>query len=102
MKIPSSFVALLCCCAWPALASASLAPRQAGNLVEAIAKLPSCATPCVFSAARNSTCALTDADCLCNDKVFETTTETCIVSSCSITDTLSQHSPPPACANQNN
>ncbi|KAH6687836.1 putative PTH11-type G-protein coupled receptor protein [Plectosphaerella plurivora] len=87
MKTTLTFVALLAI-AWPACA-VELETRQSGSLVDAITKLPSCATPCVLSAAGNSSCGLTNATCLCQSKVFEASTEACIFSKCSVINSLS-------------
>ncbi|KAK2003191.1 hypothetical protein LX36DRAFT_566682, partial [Colletotrichum falcatum] len=46
-------------------------------------------TTCVLSAIQNSPCGLTNTTCLCSDSQFETTTESCIISTCSTKDALS-------------
>ncbi|KAL4880293.1 hypothetical protein BJY04DRAFT_219289 [Aspergillus karnatakaensis] len=50
--------------------------------------LPSCALTCLLGAISNSTCALTDFDCICADTQLNAQLEPCIAGSCTIKEAL--------------
>ncbi|KAL2856463.1 hypothetical protein BJY01DRAFT_263517 [Aspergillus pseudoustus] len=50
--------------------------------------LPSCALTCLFSAISNSSCSLTDFDCICADTSLNAALEPCIAGSCTIKEAL--------------
>ncbi|KAF6842283.1 CFEM domain-containing protein [Colletotrichum musicola] len=86
MKSPVTSAFLLC---GLLAATESFAEAQkVGSIMDAVSQLPACSVTCILSAIKESTCGLTDASCICNDSKFETTTESCIVASCPIKDTL--------------
>ncbi|KAL2787397.1 hypothetical protein BJX66DRAFT_284924 [Aspergillus keveii] len=50
--------------------------------------LPSCALSCLISAISNSTCSLTNFDCICSDEPLNAALEPCIAGSCTIKEAL--------------
>ncbi|KAL3455725.1 hypothetical protein BJX64DRAFT_281876 [Aspergillus heterothallicus] len=50
--------------------------------------LPSCALTCLISAISNSTCSLTDFDCICADTALNAALAPCIAGTCTIKEAL--------------
>ncbi|KAI8649494.1 CFEM domain-containing protein [Fusarium keratoplasticum] len=55
---------------------------------EIVARLPSCAPPCLYGALANSTCDITDLSCMCTNQPFQDDAKICIESACSFSDAL--------------
>ncbi|KAL2813027.1 CFEM domain-containing protein [Aspergillus granulosus] len=56
--------------------------------MDSLDSLPSCALSCLFSAISNSTCSLTDFDCICADTELNAALTPCIAGSCTIKEAL--------------
>ncbi|KAL2171352.1 hypothetical protein VTG60DRAFT_2994 [Thermothelomyces hinnuleus] len=72
--------------------SDGVSAAAAGDLISPLdgyAALPKCAQDCFTTAIGNSTCALTDAACLCNDARFNSDATACVKAGCTIRETLS-------------
>ncbi|KAK2598161.1 hypothetical protein QQS21_005712 [Conoideocrella luteorostrata] len=52
-------------------------------------RLPPCSAACLTSAVLHSTCAPTDAACICADEQIQVSSTSCIQASCSLKDALS-------------
>ncbi|KAL2163847.1 hypothetical protein VTH06DRAFT_5906 [Thermothelomyces fergusii] len=71
---------------------AAAASAAAGDLISPLdgyAALPKCAQDCFTTALDNSSCAPTDAACLCNDGRFNGVATACVKASCTIREALS-------------
>ncbi|KAK1593375.1 uncharacterized protein LY79DRAFT_186128 [Colletotrichum navitas] len=62
--------------------------QKVNNITDAVSKLPTCAATCILSAIKDSPCGLTNTTCICSDSQFETTTESCVTSTCNAKDAL--------------
>ncbi|WYZ41591.1 hypothetical protein EsH8_V_000486 [Colletotrichum jinshuiense] len=58
------------------------------SITDAVTQLPECAVTCILSAIQDSPCLLTNTTCVCTDSKFESTTQSCLISACSIRETL--------------
>ncbi|KAL2142497.1 hypothetical protein VTI28DRAFT_1099 [Corynascus sepedonium] len=75
---------------WLLAFSYGVAAADVGSIspTEGFAMLPKCAQQCFVTAIGNSTCEVTDAKCLCTDVQFNNDATTCIMSTCTIRQSL--------------
>ncbi|KAK6076408.1 CFEM domain-containing protein [Seiridium cupressi] len=65
------------------------ADGSSSALNTALAELPPCALKCLLTAASTSACVPTDTACQCADAAFVASAELCVVTSCTIEESLS-------------
>ncbi|CAI6092811.1 unnamed protein product [Clonostachys chloroleuca] len=58
------------------------------NIIEELAKLPSCGLNCFVDVIKTSSSCGYNATCICSDNNFHTTAQACIVNKCNSTDAL--------------
>ncbi|KAJ5118996.1 hypothetical protein N7448_010705 [Penicillium atrosanguineum] len=72
-----------------ALGVAIFTGNAIAGMTQLEAVLPACALKCMTSSAAVSSCAITDQTCLCTDATYTATLEECVVTSCTIRQSLS-------------
>ncbi|SMQ53369.1 unnamed protein product [Zymoseptoria tritici ST99CH_3D7] len=77
------------------------APVDPNILQQILTTIPQCALPCTAQAAAASPCAANDFECTCNDPVFNAQVERCVVSSCTIKQSLTSKNASEALCNRN-
>ncbi|KAI7282918.1 hypothetical protein KC345_g3230 [Hortaea werneckii] len=88
MKCPTSFVAAFA--ALNALAMSQNTSDSAGQstLAEMADALPSCALNCLATLIPQSTCSLTDLNCICTDPWLNQQSTVCLGSNCTVVESL--------------
>ncbi|CAI7676271.1 unnamed protein product [Penicillium palitans] len=71
-----------------ALAAALFATTVIAGMEQLAAVLPSCALDCMMTSVSQSSCETTDQACLCNDARYTAVLQKCVVSSCTIRESL--------------
>ncbi|KEY66972.1 hypothetical protein S7711_05092 [Stachybotrys chartarum IBT 7711] len=69
-------------------AAAVLASAQELDLISVLGQLPNCSVPCVTSAVVETSCGITDTNCICASQKFMDSARQCIVDSCSIPEAM--------------
>ncbi|KAJ5506007.1 hypothetical protein N7453_004964 [Penicillium expansum] len=71
-----------------ALVAALFATTVIAGMEELAAVLPSCALDCMMTSVSQSSCKTTDQTCLCNDAHYTAVLQKCVVTSCTIRESL--------------
>ncbi|ESZ93409.1 hypothetical protein SBOR_6202 [Sclerotinia borealis F-4128] len=58
------------------------------SLIDIIQALPKCAVTCLTTAIADSTCSLTDQQCICTNVPLNTQVDECVLGSCTVKETL--------------
>ncbi|UNI16606.1 hypothetical protein JDV02_003033 [Purpureocillium takamizusanense] len=65
-----------------------VAPRAAVAEMNLTMSLPTCAAPCLASAAANATCTATDLACICSNPALQDAARDCVQARCPFSDVL--------------